>query len=86
VTIVGLWDMGTPQVMLPQLAVLAISSPLVPDLTSHNRINLNERLRLRRRAKALSVTVSDIALRPGISVARPPGDHIPLGGFVSQLG
>jgi hypothetical protein len=57
----------------------------VPDLTLISDINLNERVPLRRCAKALSVIASDIAIRPGTIVARSPGDHIPPGGFVLRI-
>jgi hypothetical protein len=43
-------------------------------------IQLNERVSLRRHGKAIAWAASDIC--PGPSVAKPSGDHIPLGGFV----
>jgi hypothetical protein len=57
----------------------------VPELTRSVGINLNGRLSLRRKAKAIAWWAPDIAAPSGPSVAKPSGDYIPLGGFVSLV-
>jgi hypothetical protein len=62
-------------------ALFPASEPLVPELTRNAGIQLNERVLLQGHAKAIAS--SHRKLSPsGPSMAKPPGDHIPLGGFV----
>jgi hypothetical protein len=56
---------------------------LVPELTRIVDIQLNKRLWLRRHPDTLSLPHRTISpKRPGPPLAKPSGDHIPLGGFV----
>jgi hypothetical protein len=56
----------------------------VPDLTRSIGIQLNDRVSLRRKAKAIAWWAPDIAPHPDPSMAKPSGDYIPLGGFISK--
>ncbi len=55
----------------------------MPELTRGAGIQLNGRVSLRRKAKAVSVPAPAIA-PSGPSMAKPSGDYTPLGGFVSR--
>jgi hypothetical protein len=60
------------------------SNRQVPDLTGSADIKLNQRVLLRRHPRSLWLLNRTISpKRPGPTVAKPSGDHIPLGGFVS---
>lgn len=63
---------------------LSQSSVPVPDLTGNGSIKLNARVSLRDRGTALRSSNSDIAIRPGSTVAKSPVNHIPAGDFVSK--
>jgi hypothetical protein len=54
----------------------------VPELTRSADIKLNQRVSLRRHAKAIAWSAPEIAAPSGPSVAKSPGDYIPPGGFV----
>jgi hypothetical protein len=55
----------------------------VPELTRSDSIQLNDRVSLQRSANAISQSAPDIvAPLSGPCVAKSPGDHVPLGGFV----
>jgi hypothetical protein len=54
----------------------------VPELTRGAGIKLNARVSLRRRPRALSITVRDIAPSPEVPESKPPDDHAALGGFI----
>jgi hypothetical protein len=55
----------------------------VPELTRSDSIQLKDRVSLQRSANAISQSAPDIvAPLSGPCVAKSPGDHVPLGGFV----
>jgi hypothetical protein len=56
---------------------------VVPELTRSAGIQLNARVLLRRFRNRIASSHRIIAFRPGLTQAKPPGDHIPPGGFVS---
>jgi hypothetical protein len=58
----------------------------VPDLTGSADINLNQLVVLRACPERLFVNYRTIVERPGPHLAKPSGEHIPLGGFVSVKG
>ena len=58
-----------------------MSPPAVPELTRIACIQLNERVSLWGYAKAL-VSSNRILSPSGPSMAKPPGEHTTLGGFV----
>jgi hypothetical protein len=55
----------------------------VPELTRSAGIQLNARVLLRRFRNRIASSHRIVAFRPGLTQAKPPGDHIPPGGFVS---
>jgi hypothetical protein len=54
----------------------------VPEITRRADIKLNRRLSLRRHPRTLSRLHRTFFPKSGPTVAKPSGDHIPLGGFV----
>jgi len=62
-------------------AIITLRS-VVPELTRNASIQLTKRFFVAKLSRPHTVYSSDIAPRPGFTVAKPSGDHIPLGGFV----
>jgi hypothetical protein len=54
----------------------------VPELTCNAGIQINERVSLRHQPFPLSIVHRTNCTCPGPHQAKPPGEHIPLGGFV----
>ena len=63
--------------------VESLRHPAVPDLTLNRSIKLNSGLSLIGHGEPLSIAAPDIAPPSGPSIAKSPGDHFPLGGFVA---
>jgi hypothetical protein len=59
-----------------------ITGAVVPELTRSADIKLNERVSLRRCVTRLGCVTGQFPQTSGPRVAKPSGDHIPLGGFV----
>src|SRR3977135_1899131 len=58
---------------------------IVPELTRSSDIKLNERVRLRRCVTRLGCVTRQFPQTSGPRMAKPSGDHIPLGGFVRSI-